>query len=59
MFINQSNLTFTRNLRTIDVEGIVLHHAAAIICSIEDIHRWHLNNRVGWLWLSILSKKRW
>ncbi|MBU5484152.1 N-acetylmuramoyl-L-alanine amidase [Clostridium sp. MSJ-11] len=25
---------------------IILHHAAALKCSIEDIHRWHLNN--GW-----------
>lgn len=25
---------------------IILHHAAAINCSAEDIHRWHLNN--GW-----------
>ncbi|MEW9095452.1 MAG: peptidoglycan recognition family protein [Clostridiaceae bacterium] len=25
---------------------IILHHAEALKCSIEDIHRWHLNN--GW-----------
>lgn len=25
---------------------IVLHHADAINCTVEDIHRWHLNN--GW-----------
>lgn len=25
---------------------IVLHHADAITCTVEDIHRWHLNN--GW-----------
>ena len=27
-------------------EKIVLHHAAATSCSVDDIHRWHLNN--GW-----------
>lgn len=25
---------------------IILHHADAITCTVEDIHRWHLNN--GW-----------
>ncbi|MBV7271630.1 peptidoglycan-binding domain-containing protein [Clostridiaceae bacterium UIB06] len=25
---------------------VILHHADAVICSIEDIHRWHLQN--GW-----------
>ena len=27
-------------------KGIVLHHAAATSCSVEDVHRWHLQN--GW-----------
>lgn len=27
-------------------EGIVLHHAAAFKCTVEDIHAWHLAN--GW-----------
>lgn len=26
--------------------GVVLHHAAAEKCTVQDIHRWHLNN--GW-----------
>jgi len=26
---------------------IVLHHAAAVSCTADDIHRWHLNN--GWV----------
>nr|WP_096636365.1 N-acetylmuramoyl-L-alanine amidase [Clostridium cochlearium] len=25
---------------------IIVHHAAAVMCSIEDVHQWHLNN--GW-----------
>lgn len=25
---------------------IIIHHAAAVICTADDIHRWHLNN--GW-----------
>lgn len=33
-----------RNLNKID--RILLHHAAAISCSAEDIHNWHLNR--GW-----------
>lgn len=28
-------------------DTIVLHHAAAKSCTVEDVHRWHLNN--GWL----------
>lgn len=46
--IKQSNLKwsgqFQERTRT---DYIILHHAAASQCSIEDIHRWHLNN--GWL----------
>lgn len=29
------------------MDTIVLHHAAAKSCTVEDVHRWHLNN--GWL----------
>lgn len=46
MYINESNLSF-KNLSNLgQVKRIILHHAEAKNCSIEDIHRWHLNN--GW-----------
>jgi len=35
---------FTRRVKT---DTLVLHHAAAMSCTVEDIHRWHLAN--GWL----------
>lgn len=35
--------TLTKRTKT---EKIVLHHAAASSCTVEDIHRWHLAN--GW-----------
>ena len=35
---------FTRRVKT---DTLVLHHAAAKSCTVEDVHRWHLAN--GWL----------
>ncbi|MCI8360015.1 MAG: N-acetylmuramoyl-L-alanine amidase [Clostridiales bacterium] len=48
MNILNANLTFngTPNTRT-ETKAIVLHHADAVSCGIEDIHRWHLAN--GWI----------
>lgn len=37
---------YTPTKRTVDPDQIVLHHAAAEKCSVEDVHRWHLAN--GW-----------
>lgn len=46
MRIKESLLSFgTMNIRSITKE-IVLHHAAALTCSVFDIHRWHKEN--GW-----------
>lgn len=46
--IKQSNLKWSGQLqKRTRTDYIVLHHAAAPQCSIEDIHRWHLNN--GWI----------
>lgn len=46
MKIKESLLSFgTMNIRSITKE-IVLHHAAALTCSVFDIHRWHKEN--GW-----------
>jgi N-acetyl-anhydromuramyl-L-alanine amidase AmpD len=45
--INDANLKFTGSLnmrRTTDT--IILHHAAASKCTVEDVHRWHMAN--GW-----------
>lgn len=46
MKIINSNLTFKSLTDLGKVKRIILHHAEANSCSIEDIHRWHLNN--GW-----------
>ncbi|WP_315118271.1 peptidoglycan recognition family protein [uncultured Clostridium sp.] len=46
MKINKSNLSFKNLSYGNNPKSIVLHHAEASKCSIEDIHRWHLNN--GW-----------
>ncbi|WP_315114631.1 peptidoglycan recognition family protein [uncultured Clostridium sp.] len=46
MKINESNLKFKSLTYGNNPKSIVLHHAEASKCSIEDIHRWHLNN--GW-----------
>lgn len=48
MNIIESNLKWNGNLSYGNLpEMIVLHHAEASNCSIEDIHSWHLNN--GWV----------
>lgn len=46
MKIIKHNLSFgSMNTRS-KTEKLVLHHAAALKCSVEDIHRWHKGN--GW-----------
>ena len=48
MTINESNLQFTGTPNTrSQTTTIILHHADAVSCSVEDIHRWHLER--GWL----------
>lgn len=46
MNIINSNLKFDSLSYRNKPEMIVLHHAAATKCSVEDIHKWHLNK--GW-----------
>lgn len=46
MNIIETNLQFKSLSDLGQVKRIILHHAEAKSCSIEDIHRWHLNN--GW-----------
>ena len=48
MKIIETNLKFNGNHtdRSGAPGGIVLHHAAASVCSVDDVHRWHLSN--GW-----------
>lgn len=46
MKIIETNLNFKQMDTRKSTKRIILHHAAAINCSAEDIHRWHLNN--GW-----------
>lgn len=47
MKIISSNLKFNGALTTRkSTKNLILHHAAATKCSVEDIHRWHLQN--GW-----------
>ena len=46
MNIIETNLQFgSMNTRT-KTERIILHHAAATTCTVEQVHQWHLNN--GW-----------
>lgn len=46
MKIIKHNISFgSMNIRSI-TKKLVLHHAAAFKCSVEDIHRWHKEN--GW-----------
>lgn len=46
MYITESNINF-KNLSNLGtVKRIIIHHADSKICSIYDIHKWHLNN--GW-----------
>ena len=44
---NWASPLFKRN----KTNRIILHHAQAKTCSVEDIHQWN--------WISFLSKKRW
>lgn len=47
MNIINSNLSFRSNLSYGNKpDTIVLHHAEASSCSVQDVHQWHLNN--GW-----------
>ena len=46
MNIIQSNLTFKNMSKRTKTDLIVLHHAATKSCSVEDVHRWHLDK--GW-----------
>lgn len=47
MTIQESNLSFRGEMEKRKTTArVVLHHAAAAVCSVEDIHRWHLAN--GW-----------
>lgn len=46
MNIIETNLEFKSMDSRTKTERIILHHADAINCTAEDIHRWHLNN--GW-----------
>lgn len=46
--ITQPNLKFTRQpTKRTKTNLIVVHHAAATSCTVEDIHRWHLKR--GWI----------
>lgn len=46
MQIIESNLSFKSLSNLGTVKRIILHHAEASNCTVQDIHRWHLNN--GW-----------
>lgn len=46
MKIIESNLQFKSLSNLGQVKRIILHHAEASNCTVQDIHRWHLNN--GW-----------
>ncbi|BDR76961.1 peptidoglycan recognition protein family protein [Clostridium tetani] len=46
MNIIDSNLKFKRLTYGNNPRKIILHHAAATSCTIEDVHTWHLHN--GW-----------
>ena len=46
MKINETNLSFGSMSRRSATKRIILHHAEASNCTVQDIHRWHLNN--GW-----------
>ncbi|MBN3407955.1 N-acetylmuramoyl-L-alanine amidase [Clostridium botulinum] len=46
MYIINSDLKFRRLTYGNNPKMIILHHAEAFNCTIEDIHSWHLNN--GW-----------
>lgn len=46
MNIIETNLGFGSISYRKSTNRIILHHAAASSCSIQDVHRWHINN--GW-----------
>lgn len=47
MVIKNANLTFKNSLsKRKSTDKLILHHAAAASCSVQDIHSWHLAN--GW-----------
>jgi len=47
MTVNEKNYQWSGSLsKRTKTDYIVLHHAAAAMCTADDIHRWHLNN--GW-----------
>lgn len=46
MEIIQTNLKFTGGTYGNNPKALVLHNADASKCTVEDVHRWHLNN--GW-----------
>jgi len=48
MNIIESNLKWNGNpAKRTSTDCIVIHNADAVICTVEDVHRWHLNN--GWI----------
>jgi len=46
MQIKDAALTFDLMTKRSKTDLIVLHHAAATSCTVQDVHRWHLDN--GW-----------
>lgn len=46
MKIIETNLNFKAMDKRASTNRIILHHAACSICTVEDVHQWHLNN--GW-----------
>lgn len=46
MKIIESNLSFGSMSRRSKTNRIILHHAEASTCTVQDVHRWHKNN--GW-----------
>ena len=46
MCINETSLKFGGMTKRTKTNLIVLHHAAAKSCSVQDVHRWHLDR--GW-----------
>lgn len=46
MNIKETNLSFGSMSRRSATKLIILHHAEASNCTVQDIHRWHKNN--GW-----------
>lgn len=46
MNIIENNLKFGSMTTRTSTERIILHHAAATSCTVEQVHQWHLNN--GW-----------